>query len=63
VDTRCINKSSSAELQEAITAMFTSYHNAAKCYVYLADVSVSGVITEPTSYQIFGDRVLLKAHD
>jgi len=39
VDSCCIDKSSSAELQEAITAMFKWYRNAAKCYVYLWDVS------------------------
>jgi WD40 repeat protein len=39
VDTCCINKESSAELQEAITTMFSWYRNAAKCYVYLSDVS------------------------
>jgi len=38
VDTCCIDKSSSAELQEAITSMFGWYCNAAKCYVYLEDV-------------------------
>jgi hypothetical protein len=38
VDTCCIDKSSSAELQEAITSMFRWCHNAAKCYVYLKDV-------------------------
>lgn len=38
VDTCCINKSSSAELQEAITRMFAWYRNAARCYVYLSDV-------------------------
>ena len=40
MDTCCINKSSSAELSEAINSMFRWYHNAAKCYVYLADVSM-----------------------
>lgn len=40
VDSCCINKSSSAELQEAINSMFRWYQNAAKCYVYLSDVSV-----------------------
>lgn len=40
VDTCCINKSSSAELTEAINSMFRWYANAAKCYVYLSDVSV-----------------------
>ncbi|KAF7540571.1 hypothetical protein G7054_g1266 [Neopestalotiopsis clavispora] len=41
VDTCCINKSSSAELQEAITIMFNWYRDAAKCYVYLSDVSAT----------------------
>jgi Heterokaryon incompatibility protein (HET)/NACHT domain len=39
VDTCCIDKSSSAELQEAINSMFSWYRDAAKCYVYLSDVS------------------------
>ena len=39
VDTCCIDKASSAELQEAINCMFRWYRGAAKCYVYLADVS------------------------
>jgi hypothetical protein len=39
VDTCCINKSSSAELTEAINSMFKWYRYAAKCYVYLSDVS------------------------
>jgi hypothetical protein len=38
VDAYCIDKSSSAELQEALTAMFSWYRNAAECYVYLSDV-------------------------
>jgi hypothetical protein len=41
VDTCCIDKSSSAELSEAINSMFRWYQNAAICYVYLSDVSVS----------------------
>ncbi|KAI9775933.1 MAG: hypothetical protein M1839_000722 [Geoglossum umbratile] len=40
IDTCCINKSSSVELSEAINSMFRWYHNAARCYVYLSDVSV-----------------------
>ena len=40
VDTCCIDKSSSAELSEAINSMFRWYHDAAKCYVYLADVEI-----------------------
>jgi hypothetical protein len=37
VDTNCIDKTSSAELSEAINSMFAWYRNAACCYVYLAD--------------------------
>jgi len=39
VDSCCIDKSSSAELSEAINSMFRWYRDAAKCYVYLSDVS------------------------
>jgi hypothetical protein len=38
VDTNCIDKSSSAELSEAINSMFAWYKNSHVCYVYLADV-------------------------
>ena len=37
VDTCCIDKSSSAELSEAINSMFFWYRQAAKCYVFLSD--------------------------
>jgi hypothetical protein len=40
VDTCCIDKTSSADLSEAINSMFQWYQNAVKCYVYLSDVSV-----------------------
>jgi hypothetical protein len=38
VDTCCIDKSSSAELSEAINSMYRWYKNAEICYAYLADV-------------------------
>jgi hypothetical protein len=38
VDTCCIDKSSSAELSEAINSMFTRCEKAAVCYAYLSDV-------------------------
>jgi hypothetical protein len=41
VDTCCINKSDYVELQDAINSMFRWYQNAAKCYVYLSDVSTA----------------------
>ncbi|KAF1830287.1 HET-domain-containing protein [Decorospora gaudefroyi] len=39
IDTCCIEKTSSAELSEAINSMFRWYRRAIKCYVYLADVT------------------------
>jgi hypothetical protein len=41
VDTCCINKADFTELSEAINSMFRWYRNAAKCYVYLSDVSTT----------------------
>lgn len=41
IDTCCIDKSSSAELTEAINSMYRWYKHAVKCYVYLVDVSTS----------------------
>ncbi|KAH7213142.1 heterokaryon incompatibility protein-domain-containing protein [Fusarium oxysporum] len=38
VDTNCIDKSSSAELTEAINSMFAWYSKADICYAYLSDV-------------------------
>lgn len=38
IDTCCIDKSSSAELQEAINSMFRWYKHAQRCYAYLSDV-------------------------
>jgi NACHT domain/Heterokaryon incompatibility protein (HET) len=39
VDTCCINKANYTELSQAINSMFRWYRNAARCYVYLSDVS------------------------
>ncbi|KAG8158230.1 hypothetical protein KVR01_011991 [Diaporthe batatas] len=44
IDTCCIDKTSSAELSEAINSMFKWYMEAAVCYVYLTDVSDDGSI-------------------
>ncbi|KAI1128714.1 HET-domain-containing protein [Nemania abortiva] len=38
IDSCCIDKSSSAELSEAINSMFRWYQSAAVCYAYLSDV-------------------------
>ena len=39
IDTCCIDKSSSAELSEAINSMYQWYHKAHICYAYLSDVT------------------------
>ncbi|KAF2995238.1 hypothetical protein E8E13_002798 [Curvularia kusanoi] len=41
VDTCCIKKDNPTELQHSINSMFRWYKEAAKCYVYMADVSTS----------------------
>ena len=38
IDSCCIDRSSSAEVSEAINSMFRWYRNAEVCYVYLSDV-------------------------
>jgi hypothetical protein len=49
VDTCCIDKSNSTELAEAINSMFRWYKDAAKCYVYLSDVSRPPLNTDDKS--------------
>lgn len=41
IDTCCIDKTSSAELSEAINSMFHWYQDSGICYAYLADVEIS----------------------
>jgi hypothetical protein len=45
VDTCCIDKTDQAELSWAIRSMFRWYQTAAKCYVYLTDVSKTTEVT------------------
>lgn len=40
IDTCCIDKRNAVELAEAINSMFRWYQGAARCYVYLSDLSV-----------------------
>lgn len=40
IDTCCIDKRNAVELAAAINSMFRWYRKAARCYVYLADVSI-----------------------
>jgi hypothetical protein len=41
IDTCCIDKSSSAELTEAINSMFNWYKESAICFAFLSDLPVS----------------------
>jgi hypothetical protein len=52
VDTCCIDKSTSDELSTSINSMFRWYQRAAKCYVYLTDVSVPDEVTNPEAFRI-----------
>ncbi|GKT50423.1 vegetative incompatibility protein HET-E-1 [Colletotrichum spaethianum] len=46
VDTCCIDKTSSAELSEAINSMFKWYANASACYAFLSDVGTNQPFAE-----------------
>jgi hypothetical protein len=46
VDTNCIDKTSSAELTEAINSMFDWYARSEVCYAYLGDIPSAGVPAE-----------------
>lgn len=43
IDTCCINKTSSAELSEAINSMYSWYSNSSVCYAYLEDLDGSKI--------------------
>jgi hypothetical protein len=51
VDTCCIDKTSSAELSEAINSMFRWYRQSTKCYVYLSDVLRTAVNTDNLAWE------------
>ncbi|KAI6797844.1 hypothetical protein KC361_g3646 [Hortaea werneckii] len=46
VDTCCIDKSSSAELSEAINSMFKWYKCSRVCYVYLCDLTMTATLRD-----------------
>lgn len=52
VDTCCINKSTSDEVSMSINSMFRWYQGAAKCYVYLSDVSVPDEVDDVQAWPI-----------
>ncbi|KAI0009866.1 heterokaryon incompatibility protein-domain-containing protein [Xylariaceae sp. FL0662B] len=56
IDTCCINKSSSAELSEAINSMYQWYQNAMVCYVYLEDVDVRAWTFERSDRSLWASK-------
>ena len=54
IDTCCIDKTSSAELTEAINSMYCWYQGAQKCYVYLADVCIGDDLEYTMAEKAFG---------
>jgi hypothetical protein len=58
IDTCCIDKSSSAELQEAINSMFSFYEKAATCYVFLSDVPHPTATLSHVSSPSYGRMIL-----
>ncbi|EKJ76898.1 hypothetical protein FPSE_02896 [Fusarium pseudograminearum CS3096] len=49
IDTCCIDKGSSTELEEAINSMFQWYRKASVCYTYMSDVPKGDNIWDPAS--------------
>lgn len=46
IDTCCIDKSSSAEMSEAVNSMYSWYQRAAVCYTFLADCDDKGNLAQ-----------------
>lgn len=58
IDTCCIDKTSSAELSEALNSMYRWYQEAGECYAYLADVLHNSVnrVTGVTGPEFWNSR-------
>ncbi|KAF4494515.1 beta transducin [Fusarium agapanthi] len=62
IDTCCMDKSSSAELAEAINSMFRWYQQSEKCYVYLDDFNTF-LNSKIIDYEVAGGYVVLDESD
>ncbi|KAK3986044.1 conidial yellow pigment biosynthesis polyketide synthase [Cladorrhinum sp. PSN332] len=60
VDSCCINKSSSAELSEAINSMFHWYERSARCYVFLDDLFGDPNDNDDYSWRLRGSRWFMR---
>jgi hypothetical protein len=60
VDTCCIDKTSSAELSEAINSMYRWYTEADSCYAYLSDVLT---VAKVKKMRMFQPRICLRRVD
>lgn len=58
VDTCCIDKTSSAELTEAINSMFRWYKDACICYAYLSDLPPRKEMMEPSDHVAGNDPTI-----
>ncbi|KAI0099335.1 HET-domain-containing protein [Nemania sp. FL0031] len=65
IDTCCIDKSSSAELSEAINSMFAWYRNATVCYAWLSDYTQDAAfnLTDEAILTSFESRELATEQD
>ncbi|KAF2036285.1 HET-domain-containing protein [Setomelanomma holmii] len=57
IDTCCIDKADPVELSTAINSMYRWYQRAAKCYVYLSDVSIPVEVVDAQAFQIAWEEV------
>lgn len=57
IDTCCIDKTSSAELSEAINSMYRWYHGSEICYVYLADAILDSKEIQKSSDDSMGQLI------
>ncbi|KAM7214219.1 hypothetical protein V8F06_010408 [Rhypophila decipiens] len=56
LDTCCMDKTSSAELSEAINSIYGWYEGARICYAWLCDVPTAGSVTPPIDPEGLFDR-------
>jgi hypothetical protein len=61
IDTCCINKADSVELSAAINSMYRWYQRAAKCYVYLSDVSIPAEVADTQAFRIAWEDAFLRS--